>query len=131
MIRTNGSVRLDRMSCIQGLLGSLSYGIESQLKPALSGLTGFLVRGYLPQAWVFETESEIATLTVDAYGNVSTQPGGLPSRDVTIRWTHDLLASVLKTRSRASVPSDAHPSVTTHTPKGQTAFSYLRGRFGL
>jgi hypothetical protein len=119
------------MSCIQGLLGSLSYEVEGQLKPALRGLTGIIVRGYLPQAWVFETESETVTFSVDAQGGVSTQQGDSLYRDVTIRWTHDLLASVLRTRSRASVPSGACPSVTTHTPKGRTAFNYLRGRFGL
>jgi len=131
MTRTNGSAGFNRMSCIQGMLGNLSYEIESQLKPALRGLGGFIVRGYLPQAWIFETESEIATLMVDAQGNVSTQPSGYLHRDVTIRWEHDLLASVLRTRNRASVPGGIHPIFMFHTAKGRAAFNYLRGRFGL
>ena len=119
------------MSCIQGLLGSLSHEIESQLKPALRGLGGLIVRGYLPQAWVFETEAEIATLMVDAQGNVSTQPSAPLHRDVTIRWKHDFLSSVLRTRSRASVPGGIRPVVMFHTPKGRRAFNYLRGELGL
>lgn len=119
------------MSCIQGLLGNLSYEIESQLKPALGGLTGVIVRGYLPQIWVFETESEKATLIVDSQGNVSAEPGGSFNRDVTIRWTHDMLAIILRSRNRNAIPYGAYPEVTYHTPKGRAAFNYLRRRVGL
>lgn len=119
------------MSCIQGLLGSLSYEVESQVKPALKGLTGIIVRGYLPQVWVFETESEVATLRVDLQGNVSTESGGASNRDVTIRWTHDLLATILRSRNRNAIPYGAYPEVKYHTAKGRAAFNYLRSRLGL
>ena len=122
---------LNRMSCIQGLLGSLSHEIESQLKPNLRGIRGMFVQAYLPQTWVFETETETATFVVDARGNAHAEAGAKPDRDVTIRWKHDFLASVLKTRSHASVPGGIRPIFMFHTPKGRRAFDFLRGRLGL
>ena len=119
------------MSCIQGLLASICPEIERQLRPNLRGIKGLLVRGYLPQTWVFETESETVTLLVDSQGAVSTQPSAPLHRDVTIRWKHDFLSSVLRTRSRASVPGGIRPVVMFHTPKGRRAFNFLKKRFGL
>jgi hypothetical protein len=120
------------MTCIQSLLGPICSEIEGQLKPALGDFfKGMIVRGYLPQTWVFETESESTTLTVDATGNTSLMSGASQLRDVTIRWHHDLLRSVLQMRNRSSVPSGQAPQVICHTQKGQTAFNFLRQRLGL
>lgn len=120
------------MTCIQSLLNPICTEIEGQLKPALANLfTGAIVRGYLPQTWVFETESESTTLTVNTAGNAAVISGASQFRDVTIRWHHDFLKSVLQMRNRASVPFGQAPQVVCHTQKGQTAFNFLRRRLGL
>ena len=120
------------MTCIQSLLRPICSEIEGQLKPALADFfKGMIVRGYLPQTWIFETESESTTLTVDTAGNASVMSGASQFRDVTIRWHHDLLRSVLQTRNRLSVPLGQAPQVVCHTQKGQTAFNFLRQRLGL
>jgi len=120
------------MTCIESLLNLICSEIEGQLKPALANFfKGMIVRGYLPQNWVFETESESTTLTVDTGGNASVLSGASQFRDVTIRWHHDLLRSVLQTRNRSSIPYGQVPQVICHTQKGQTAFNFLRQRLGL
>jgi hypothetical protein len=119
------------VSCIESLLGPVCYEIEAELKPALANfLKGMIVRGYLPQTWVFETENEANTLTVDTSGNAAVFSGAAGPRDVTINWSHDFLSTVLRTRSQASVPYGQHPRITCHTQKGQTAFNFLKKRFG-
>ena len=119
------------MDSIAGLLGSLCPEIESQLKPSLRGIRGVFVEAFLPQAWVFETETETATFMVDVLGNAHAEAGARPGSDVTIRWKHDFLAAVLRTSNRASVPGGIRPIIMFHTPKGRRAFSSLRGRLGL
>lgn len=118
------------MGCVELLL-PLCSEVERRLKPNLRGVKGIIVRGYLPQVWVFETEIDTASFVVDAGGNAQVESGARPGRDVTIRWQQDLLASVLRTRNRASVPTGIRPIITFHSRKGRTAFNYLRGRFGL
>jgi len=90
-----------------------------------------IVRGYLPQVWVFETEAETASFVVDSRGNAHVEVGAKPSRDVTIRWQQDFLATVLRTRSHASIPGGIHPIIMFHTHKGRAAFNYLRKEIGL
>jgi len=116
---------------IASLLGDLCPEVERQLKQNLRGIRGMFVQGYLPQMWVFDTETETVTFTVDSQGNAQVRQGAFQSPDVVIRWKHDLLASVLRTRNRASVPGGIHPIFMFHTAKGRAAFNYLRGRLGL
>jgi len=118
------------MASIEGLLRGVCSEIEAQLKPSISGLFGGIVRGYLPQAWVFRTEHEAVTLHVDRSGNASVSRGISPNSDVIIEWAHELLSTTLRTRSRPSVVSNP-PKVSLQTQKGATAFNFLRGRFGL
>jgi hypothetical protein len=118
------------MSCIFGLLQTVAGEVERELKPRLGGLTGFLIAGYLPQAWVFQTEESVVTLNVDSRGNATVASGLPPRRDVTISTTHAVLSAALTYRDRSRVPAGPL-KVATHTPKGQTAFNFLRGRFGL
>ncbi len=54
----------------------------------LAGFTGLLVRGYLPQRWVFETGQERASLIVDVNGNTEVALGVVESADVLITTTH-------------------------------------------
>jgi hypothetical protein len=119
------------LDSIAAILGSLCPEIESQLKPSLRGIRGVFVQAYLPQAWVFETETETSTFVVDVLGNAHTEDGARPGRDVTICWKHALLTAVLRTGSRASVPGGIRPSIMFHTSKGRRAFILLRGRLGL
>lgn len=119
------------MSCIEPLLRTFCYDVETRLKPQLRGLFSGIVQGYLPQSWIFETEAETVTFSVDSQGNAQVRQGGSYSPDVSIRWKHDLLASVLRTRNRASIPGGIRPIIMFHTPKGRKAFNFLRVRLGL
>lgn len=119
------------MGRIEELLTGFCVDAEGELKPKLSGFTGLLLRGFLPQVWVFETESESVTVLADSNGNVSIQHGDGFQRDLTIRWRHDLLCKVLETKSKDCVPSGEIPTVVRHTAKGGAAFNYLKGRLGL
>jgi hypothetical protein len=119
------------MTCIENLLSNLRCEVEDQVKPALGRLlVGGIVRGYLPQLWMFKTECETVGLSVDSCGNASISTTNLRDPDVTITTTHAILSTILSTRSRSSVPPGPY-EVLTHTQKGRTAFNYLRGRLGL
>lgn len=122
------------MTCIAQLLAQLSPNIEAQLRPNLSGLRGFVVRGYLPQTWVFSAGTEYATLIVDQSGGVNAYTGSAGQADVLITSTHATLSGALEAanglRPRDSVPRGP-VTPTFYTSKGRTAFNYLRGRLGL
>ena len=90
------------MTCISNLLGRVAPTVESQLKPKLVGFTGFLVRGYLPQRWVFETGQERASLIVDIDGNTEATLGVIESPDVLITTTHDTLSTAPRGRERVT-----------------------------
>ncbi len=97
----------------------------------LAGFTGLLVRGYLPQRWVFETGQERASLIVDVNGNTEVALGVVESADVLITTTHDTLSSALEAanglRSRDSVIRGAFMP-RFYTAKGEIAFNFLRSR---
>jgi hypothetical protein len=118
------------MTCIASLLAEVAPQLEARLKSQLSGFTGVLVRSYLPQVWVFQTEQETATLTVQKDGRVTAAAGASSQPDVTIATTHDRLSAALRTRDRAQVPPGPL-TVTAHTSKGRTAFDFTRSRLGL
>ena len=119
------------MTCIPNLLGRLAPAVEAQLKPNLAGFTGLLVRGYLPQRWVFETGQERASLIVDIDGNTEVTLRVIESPDVLITTTHDTLSTALEAanglRSRDSV---IRGQITPrfYTIKGEIAFNFLRSR---
>jgi hypothetical protein len=110
------------------LLREVAPQIEPEVQKQLGGLFGGIVRSYLPQAWVFETDEGTATLLVDKTGTASVIDGAAEHPDVTIKVPYAPLVKALKTRTRMS--SDA-VTVSPHTAKGRTAFDYLRGRVGL
>jgi hypothetical protein len=118
------------MASIAGILERLAPSIESEVRSRLQGFLGGILRGYLPQTWVFRTEQETASLVVERDGKVAVVPAAAPSPDVTIEIGHDRLAAALTTRSREGLPPGPM-TVTPHTAKGRTAFDYLRGRLGL
>jgi|HubBroStandDraft_1064217.scaffolds.fasta_scaffold02229_1 hypothetical protein len=118
------------MSCIEGLLRGAGTRFEPEIQKQLTGFLGAIVRGYLPQVWVFETDDGTASLIVDKAGTITVVTGVAPHPDVTVKIPHDRLVAALKTRNKDAVPPGPL-TVTPHTAKGRTAFDYLRGRLGL
>ncbi|MEM4232418.1 MAG: hypothetical protein QXQ13_07990 [Thermoplasmata archaeon] len=119
------------MTCIESLLKNICPEIEARVKPSLKGLAGFLLQGYLPQVWRFETEKDRVTLVVDSNGNAFVTLS-IPSQvDVTVRWKHDLLATALRTRSKQLIPENDKPDVILHTAKGRSAYGYIRQQLGI
>lgn len=118
------------MSCTARLLTSVSQSVETELQPRLKGFFGGMLRAYLPQAWVFRTEQDVASLLVDRDGHASVLGTAAPNPDVTIEIGHARLQAALTTRSSRKLPTGPM-KVTPHTPKGRTAFDYLRSRLGL
>jgi len=118
------------MDSLRSVLEQVARDVEPQVRAQLGGFFGGMVRAYLPQTWVFRTEREVASLTVGGDGGVAVADGAAATPDVTIESTAQHLTAALTARSRSKVPRGAL-HVTAHTPKGQTAFDYLRGRLGL
>jgi len=118
------------MATVRALLEKAAHDIEPQVRSQLGGFFGGMVRAYLPQTWVFRTEHETISLTVDRTGAVAVADGPVTTPDVTIETTEERLAAALASRSRSKVPPGGF-KVTAHTSKGRTAFDYLRGRIGL
>jgi len=118
------------MTSLVPLLEKVAKDVQPQVQSQLGGFFGGMVRAYLPQTWVFRTEKEVASLTVDKAGVISVAKGAAANPDVTIETEHERLVTALTTRSRDRVPP-GHLTVTPHTSKGKTAFEYLRSRLGL
>ena len=118
------------MSCTLGLLEKAGREVEAQLKPQLEGMFGGMIRGYLPQTWVFETEEGSTSLHVEKDGRVTATSGALPSPDLTVKARHAALATALKERNRSGLAPGAI-SATPHTEKGRMAFQFFRSRLGV
>ena len=122
------------MTCIPNLLGRLAPTLEAQLKPNLAGFTGFLVQGYLPQRWVFETGQERVSLIVDIDGNTEVALRVIESPDVLIATTHDTLSTAARGRERVTFERlrDKRPN---HTPvlygKGRICVQFSEGQVAL
>ena len=119
------------MTCLNEIFQPICQEVESQVKKYLSGLlTAGFIKPYLPQHWVFITESETVTFMVDKKGNASVEDGQSETPDVTIKIDHDFICQALKARERP----DFEPSnydISFQTKKGETAFGYLRKHLGL
>jgi hypothetical protein len=118
------------MARILDLLTHVAPDLEAQLKPQLKGAFGGLVRAYLPQTWVFVTESETASLIVGADGSARALQGAAPHPDVLVETGHARLVLALTTRDKSKVPPGV-TKVTPKTEKGRTAFQFVRSRLGL
>jgi hypothetical protein len=112
------------------LLASIAPGLEQRVRAQLAGFAAMFVRPYLPQRWVFVTETETASLIVDATGAVSAVAGAAEPTDVTLKIGFERLRIALTTRRKELVPPGPL-EVIPHTPKGKTAFEFLRSRLGL
>ena len=118
------------MPTVESLLKTICLEVDAKLKPNLIGIKGIIVRGYLPQAWVFKTQKETVTFHVDRDGKASTMGGGTDKPDVTITADHEMLIEALKTRKNPAGDFKP-PKIDSHTSKGRTAFNMLRDRLGL
>jgi hypothetical protein len=118
------------VSSLVELLASIAPDLEQRVKAQLTGFTAMFVRPYLPQRWVFVTESETASLIVDTSGAVSAVAGVAAPPDVTLTIGLERLRIALTTRRKELVPPGPL-EVTPHTKKGETAFQFLRSRLGL
>jgi hypothetical protein len=118
------------MSCVEEVLRGVAPNLETEVKSRLRGFFGAMLRHYLPQTWVFQTEDGTASLCVDGQGAVSVVAGPVTPADVTVEVGHDRLRRMLTTRTRD--PTASGPlTVTPHTAKGKAAFGYLRERLGM
>jgi hypothetical protein len=118
------------MSCLVPLLTDAARGVEAQIKPQLGGFFGGVIRAYLPQRWVFQTEDGAATLNVAPDGSTTVVAGAQPQADVTVRIGHDKLAAALTQRRAGGLPAGP-VDVQAHTSKGKAAFDFARRRLGL
>jgi len=118
------------MGEVEELLRRAGADFQPEIQRRLQGFLGGLIRQYLPQAWVFVTESETVTLRVDANGQVTVASGPAAKPDVTVKIPKARLVAALSKRHRSAVPPGPL-DVTPHTAKGKAAFDYLRGRLGL
>lgn len=118
------------MSCLVPLLTDAARGVEAQVKPQLNGFFGGVIRAYLPQRWVFQTEDGAATLDLAPDGSASVTAGASAHPDVTVRIGHDKLAAALSQRRAGGLPPGP-VDVQAHTAKGQAAFDFARRRLGL
>ncbi len=118
------------MGATADLLAPLTPSVEAEVKSRLGGLFGGFVRAYLPQTWVFRTDQDTATFSVDAQGNARVVPADHPSPDVTVQGPFAALRDALTSRGQRR-PAPGVVRVTPHTVKGRAAFDYLRPRFGL
>ncbi len=119
------------MHGLKELFEPICMDVEKELKKVLRGLlSGPIVKGYLPQNWVFQTEMETITFSVDKKGNAIATEGSSESPDVTIIIDHEYLAAAIKEKKK---PDFDHQQldVKFHTGKGEAAFDYLRKRLGL
>ena len=103
---------------------------QTEVQKTLKGLLGGMIRGYLPQKWIFATSEEVVTFCVDKDGNASILDDVVQDPDVMIKISHDHLVQILETRSAPDSEPD-YLNITFQTDKGRTAFGYLRKRFGL
>ena len=112
------------------LLTEVAPDLQARVQAQLTGFSAMFVRPYLPQRWVFVTESETASLVVEPNGTTTAVRGVATPPDVTVEIGLERLRVALTTRNRELVPPGPL-KVTPHTSKGQTAFQFLRSRLGL
>ncbi|MEM2839017.1 MAG: hypothetical protein QXE18_02855 [Thermoplasmata archaeon] len=113
------------MGCVQELLGVICREVEGRVAPWL-----IFIRSYLPQSWVFRTEKEVVTFSLNKDGKASVIPAATDEADVIVDWKHDLLCHVLRTRDKKSVPAGEKPEIRILTKKGDAAYRFLRQTFG-
>lgn len=120
------------MSCLRERLAPLSERVSAELPSRLAGPFGGVLRAYLPQRWVVEADADRLEISVDRLGKCALAPAPPdgPAPDVTIRIGHDALRAALDHGTRPGSAAGPY-SVVFGSEKGETAFRFLRSRFGL
>lgn len=119
------------MGQLRDALGGICPEVEGRVRSRLQADPSDGLHGWLPQTWGFETETEAATLHIDARGNTTASDGIQGAVDVSIIWTQQDLVDVLTAKARSASFIGKSPKLRFRTPNGQRAFSLLRGALGL
>ncbi len=116
------------MSVLTGLFQKFCEEMMKRLKSeGGTSSTGGYVRRYLPQIWVFKTEKEAFTVFIYNEGNVTYAGTEDKNPDVSIMTTEITLSNALQ--NIAKPKWQWH--VMFNTTKGEGAYTYLRGKYGL
>jgi hypothetical protein len=104
--------------------------VEPRVKPWT-----LAIRGWLPQHWVFTTETGSSTLIVEKDGTSGGLLDASSTPDVTIEWVDNSLNVALNVAltngDRSAIPKEPRPKVTANTKKGADALKFLGNTFGL
>lgn len=104
--------------------------VEPQVKPYT-----LIIGSWLPQHWVFTTETGSSTLIVEKEGSSGGVLDASPNPDVSVEWVDSSLNLALEATltggNQGSVPREPKPKITAHTKKGKDALGFLGKRFGL
>jgi hypothetical protein len=119
------------MGQLRDALGAICPEIEGRAKARLSADPTDGLHAWLPQSWGFETETETATLHLDANGAATATEGIHGPVDVSIIWNQADLLEVLTAETRSASFIGKNPKLRFRTSNGQRAFSLLRGSIGL
>jgi len=119
------------MAIISSLAGVLQKFCEEMMKRLKTELGRFYTGGYmskyLPQTWLFKTENEAFTIVMDSEGNVVLSGTESKTPDVRIYTTEITLSNALQ----SNVKPKWQWHVAFNTKKGEAAYTYMRGKFGL
>jgi hypothetical protein len=118
------------MGQLRDALGGVCPEIEGRAKARLAAGARDGLQFWLPQSWGFETETETATLHLDAQGAASATDGIHGPVDVSVIWNQADLLEVLTAETRSVSFVGKNPKLRFRTPNGQRAFSLLRGALG-
>ena len=113
------------MATLKDMLVTLSEDVESYLTKNPSVL--MISASMFPQKWIFRTERGSLTVTVNTTGQARVREGEAAKPDVVIEGSHDLLSSLLQSKST----NYGVPKVEAFTKKGRFGYGIIRGRIGL
>jgi hypothetical protein len=108
--------------------------VTSELQPQLQNpMIATMLRTYLPQTWLFISETAKGTLFVGLDGVAKVFEGDYGTPDVSITWTDQAYFAAFVLQNRSAIPpqSPKEPSVQRITPKGGAAFDFLHERLNL
>lgn len=119
------------MGQLRDALGGVCPEIEGRARARLSADPAAGLHSWLPQTWGFETETESATLVIDADGSARARDGIEGPVDVSVIWNLADLVEVLTSKTRSASFVGKNPKLRFRNPNGQRAFSLLRGALGI
>lgn len=97
----------------------------------LNGPFADLIRSFLPQTWIIQTESGLLSLTMDSTGNVELKVNSDDSYDVLVIASTEELLKAQEQAATGSPPPAPIGKVQFGSDSGQIAYAFLRTRFGV